>query len=104
MDDLESSSSALQSQPTRTSGTSRTTGRPHGRTLDLLMGRLEHARGGDRALLFVCEMCFKYMTDGAAYEAHIVRLPSSLRAALSVRVEMLSSQTSTWEESLSERS
>ena len=39
------------------------------------MGKLDRPRGAEKALLFVCEMCFKYMTDPSAYEAHTVRLP-----------------------------
>jgi histone acetyltransferase MYST1 len=74
MDDLDAPPSTPQSQPMRIPGASRTTGRTHGRTLDLLMGKLQKGRGNDRAILFVCEMCFKYMTDAGAYEAHTVRL------------------------------
>lgn len=77
MDDLDAPPSTPQTQHMRIPGVSRSTGRSHGRTLDLLMGKLEKTRGNERAVLFVCEMCFKYMTDGGAYEAHIVRLPIS---------------------------
>ncbi|KAF8236942.1 acyl-CoA N-acyltransferase [Tricholoma matsutake] len=70
MDDLDAPPSTLQSQSMKVPGVSRTAGRAHGRTLDLLMGKLEKARGNDRAVLFVCEMCFKYMTDAGTYEAH----------------------------------
>jgi len=68
VDDLDASTP--HSQPVRIGGVSRGAGRSHGRTLDILMGTADKARGNDRAALFVCEMCFKYMTDASAYEAH----------------------------------
>ena len=72
MEDLEASSSTPQPLQMRIPGGWRTAGRSHARTLDLLMRKLENTRGGDRAALFVCEMCFKYMTDSVAYNAHTV--------------------------------
>lgn len=73
VDDLEGTPSTPQSQSMRIPGVSRTAGRSHGRTLDHLMGKLEKARANERTILFVCEMCFKYMTDHHTYDQHIVR-------------------------------
>ena len=50
----------------------------HGRTSDLLAGGLgrERAHGPDgkeaESVLWVCDKCFKYMTEGAAWEGHSV--------------------------------
>ncbi|TFK66090.1 acyl-CoA N-acyltransferase [Pluteus cervinus] len=51
-------------------GVHRTTVRSHGRTSDLLAGGLGRTHAGDRSTLWVCEMCFKYMTDGMSWEIH----------------------------------
>ncbi|KAJ8088860.1 hypothetical protein PM082_014106 [Marasmius tenuissimus] len=41
------------------------------RASDLFAGGLyKHTGQGDKAILWVCEMCFKYMTDGPSWEAH----------------------------------
>lgn len=53
--------------------------RSHGRTLDILAGGLgrERAHGPDgkesESVLWVCDRCFKYMTEGAVWEGHCVR-------------------------------
>ena len=53
--------------------------RAHGRTSDLLASGLgrERTHGSDgkehESVLWVCDKCFKYMTDGAVWEGHCVR-------------------------------
>ncbi|KAF9074025.1 acyl-CoA N-acyltransferase [Rhodocollybia butyracea] len=54
--------------PNRIPGLTRTTLRAHGRTSELLAGGM--GRRGEKEILYVCEMCFKYMTDGSAWEGH----------------------------------
>ncbi|KAK2459774.1 hypothetical protein APHAL10511_008206 [Amanita phalloides] len=54
-------------------GVPRTTPRSHVRTSDLLaggLGRQYVGPGGERATLWVCDMCFKYMADGLTWEMH----------------------------------
>jgi hypothetical protein len=105
VDDLEAPPVTPQSHSARVGGVSRAGGRSRGRALDLLMGKLDRPRGAEKALLFVCEMCFKYMTDPSAYEAHTVRLAfvflSRQVELLMSHIEILHSQTSAGEESLS---
>ncbi|KDQ52996.1 hypothetical protein JAAARDRAFT_197783 [Jaapia argillacea MUCL 33604] len=67
LDDLGGSS-----QNPRIPGVSRTTLKSHGRTSDILAGGLGRAHAtGDRANLWVCDKCFKYMTEGVSWELHI---------------------------------
>ncbi|KAF8627298.1 hypothetical protein AX17_006343 [Amanita inopinata Kibby_2008] len=57
----------------RIPGIPRSTPRSHGRTSDLLaggLGRQNIGPGGERATLWVCDMCFKYMADGLTWEMH----------------------------------
>lgn len=72
-DDVSVSSSSA-APPTKIPGVSRATIRSHGRTSDLLAGGLgrNHTKGKN-AILWVCEMCFKYMADGLSWELHNVR-------------------------------
>jgi hypothetical protein len=58
----------------RIPGVPRTTPRSHVRTSDLLAGGLgrQYGPGGERATLWVCDMCFKYMPDGITWEMHKV--------------------------------
>ena len=57
----------------RIPGVSRTTIRSHGRTSELLAGGLHrHNSDGRKADLYVCDMCFKYMTDSVSWEVHKV--------------------------------
>jgi histone acetyltransferase MYST1 len=59
----------------RIPGVPRTTPRSHVRTSDLLaggLGRQYIGPGGERATLWVCDMCFKYMPDGLTWEMHKV--------------------------------
>ena len=56
-------------------GVPRATPRSHVRTSDLLaggLGRQNVGPGGERATLWVCDMCFKYMADGLTWEMHKV--------------------------------
>ncbi|KAL0945614.1 hypothetical protein HGRIS_014769 [Hohenbuehelia grisea] len=56
----------------RIPGVSRSTIRAHGRTSDLLAGGLHRTNGtGERAVLWVCDRCFKYMADGLTWELHM---------------------------------
>ncbi|KAF9648528.1 acyl-CoA N-acyltransferase [Thelephora ganbajun] len=53
-------------------GVARTSIRAHGRTSDLLAGGLNrsHARL-EQSVLWVCDRCFNYMTDGTLWEVHV---------------------------------
>ncbi|KAJ7049442.1 acyl-CoA N-acyltransferase [Mycena amicta] len=61
-----SPASAVTSVP-KIPGVRHTTGRSHARVLDLLAGSLTRV---ERPMLWVCEFCFKYMTDPQLYDAH----------------------------------
>ncbi|KAG2364692.1 acyl-CoA N-acyltransferase [Suillus spraguei] len=53
-------------------GVNRTTIRSHGRTSDLLAGGLTRSHlSGEKSTLWVCDRCFKYMAEGAAWEMHV---------------------------------
>ncbi|KAG2139660.1 acyl-CoA N-acyltransferase [Suillus clintonianus] len=53
-------------------GVNRATVRSHGRTSDLLAGGLTRSHlSGEKSILWVCDRCFKYMAEGAAWEMHI---------------------------------
>jgi hypothetical protein len=56
----------------RIPGVPRATPRSHVRTSDLLAGGLGRQNVGERATLWVCDMCFKYMGDGLTWEMHKV--------------------------------
>ncbi|KAF9466956.1 acyl-CoA N-acyltransferase [Collybia nuda] len=58
-------------QSTKIPGVHKVTPRSHGRTSDLLAGGLGRAHAGERSMLWVCEMCFKYMADCNSYELHL---------------------------------
>ena len=59
---------------TRIPGVSRSTLRSHGRTSDLLAGGLGRSHGaGEKSMLWVCDKCFKYMSEGLSWELHVVR-------------------------------
>lgn len=61
--------------PTRITGVNRTTSRSHGRTSDLFAGGMGRTfKAGETPTLFVCDRCFKYMTDGRTWDSHMVRL------------------------------
>ncbi|KZT22090.1 acyl-CoA N-acyltransferase [Neolentinus lepideus HHB14362 ss-1] len=61
----------VASQDQRIPGVRRTTVRSHGRTSDILAGGLGRTHtSGERSSLWVCDRCFKYMTDGASWELH----------------------------------
>lgn len=54
-------------------GVNRATVRSHGRTSDLLAGGLTRSHlSGEKSILWVCDRCFKYMAEGAAWEMHMV--------------------------------
>ena len=55
-------------------GVARTSIRAHGRTSDLLAGGLNRSHAKlEQSVLWVCDRCFKYMTDGTLWEFHTVR-------------------------------
>ncbi|KAF9007906.1 acyl-CoA N-acyltransferase [Cyathus striatus] len=51
-------------------GVARVTARSHGRTSDLLAGGLGRHGAGEKAMLWVCDFCFKYMAEPMSYEVH----------------------------------
>lgn len=70
------------SSTARIPGVSRSSIRSHGRTSDLLAGGLGRSHAGpEKAMLWVCDRCFKYMAEGPSYESHIVRCSSPLICA-----------------------
>jgi hypothetical protein len=71
-DELAVTPGSTASQPVKIPGVHKVTARSHGRTSDLLAGGLGRAHAGERSMLWVCEMCFKYMADCNSYELHIV--------------------------------
>ncbi|KAJ3735360.1 acyl-CoA N-acyltransferase [Lentinula guzmanii] len=52
----------------RIPGVYRITNRSHGRTSDMLAGGM--GRLVEKEILYVCDMCFKYMTDVSTWELH----------------------------------
>ncbi|KAF9490402.1 hypothetical protein BDN71DRAFT_1454250 [Pleurotus eryngii] len=53
-------------------GITRTSARSHGRTSDLLAGGLQRSHmSSEKATLWVCDKCFKYMADGSSWELHV---------------------------------
>ncbi|EIW86217.1 acyl-CoA N-acyltransferase [Coniophora puteana RWD-64-598 SS2] len=55
-------------------GVPRTSVRTHGRTSDLFAGGLTRSHlQGENSLLWVCDRCFKYMSDGGSWELHAKR-------------------------------
>ncbi|KAF7303742.1 Histone acetyltransferase [Mycena indigotica] len=76
-DDIELPAVTPNGQPATTvasvpkiPGVRHTAGRSHARVLDLLAGSLTRV---ERPMLWVCEYCFKYMSDPQLYEAHQTR-------------------------------
>ncbi|KAI0962849.1 hypothetical protein AcW1_000102 [Taiwanofungus camphoratus] len=56
----------------RIPGVSRSSIRSHGRTSDLLAGGLGRSNGvREKAMLWVCDKCFKYMAEGLSWELHV---------------------------------
>lgn len=94
----------------RIAGVSRTTFRSHGRTSDLLAGGLmrDHSGGAEGGnVLWVCDRCFKYMSEGTSWESHMVGFSSGYGSGLGTdvecdHVEEMQHQSSTREEGLSE--
>lgn len=75
-----------QAKPIRSINRSlhRTSLRSHGRTADMLAGGLNRdisRENGQPSILWVCDRCFKYMTDGVPFEIHAVSFaaPSSVQ-------------------------
>ncbi|OCH88992.1 acyl-CoA N-acyltransferase [Obba rivulosa] len=68
--ETEETASPAASGSGRIPGVSRSTIRSHGRTSDLLAGGLQRG-GGEKAMLWVCDRCFKYMAEGLSWEAHV---------------------------------
>ncbi|KAI0344184.1 acyl-CoA N-acyltransferase [Trametopsis cervina] len=67
-----SGSHGVTSASARIPGVSKSTVRSHGRTSDLLAGGLGRSHGiGERAVLWVCDKCFKYMAEGLSWELHV---------------------------------
>ncbi|KAL0578839.1 hypothetical protein V5O48_003163 [Marasmius crinis-equi] len=61
----------LVSASSSTVARAHTTTASRARASDLFAGGLYKNTGqGDKAILWVCEMCFKYMTDGLSWESH----------------------------------
>ncbi|KAG5643003.1 hypothetical protein DXG03_001781 [Asterophora parasitica] len=61
------------SSATQIPGVHKASARAHGRTSDLLAGGLgRNYPGSEKAMLWVCQQCFKYMADGNSYDLHIV--------------------------------
>ncbi|KAI6009095.1 acyl-CoA N-acyltransferase [Pisolithus marmoratus] len=59
-------------RPPKISGVQRTTLRSHGRTSDLLAGGLTRSHlTGEKSVLWVCDRCFKYITEGPVWEVHV---------------------------------
>ncbi|KAG6856593.1 hypothetical protein H0H87_002684 [Tephrocybe sp. NHM501043] len=54
-------------------GVQKTTARSHGRTSDILAGGLGRSAtaGSEKAQLWVCQQCFKYMSEGTSYDLHV---------------------------------
>lgn len=73
VDDLFATpSSHGPSSGSRIPGVSRASIRSHGRTSDLLAGGLGRNSGaGEKAMLWVCDRCFKYMAEGLSWELHM---------------------------------
>ncbi|GAW02777.1 acyl- N-acyltransferase [Lentinula edodes] len=70
-EDAESSIASQEkaiSAVNRIPGVYRITNRSHGRTSDMLAGGM--GRLVEKEILYVCEMCFKYMTDAPTWELH----------------------------------
>ena len=64
---------SIANRPPKIPGVQRTTLRSHGRTSDLLAGGLTRSHlTGDKSVLWVCERCFKYMSEGSVWEMHAV--------------------------------
>lgn len=58
----------------RIPGVARASFKSHGRTSDLLAGGLGRTHGaGEKSVLWVCDKCFKYMSEGLSWELHVVR-------------------------------
>lgn len=79
VEDVATPHSHGPSSTPRIPGVSRSSIRSHGRTSDLLAGGLGRSHAGsEKAMLWVCDRCFKYMAEGPSYESHIVRRASLL--------------------------
>ena len=64
---------SASNRPPKIPGVQRTTLRSHGRTSDLLAGGLTRSHlTVDKSVLWVCERCFKYMSEGSVWEMHAV--------------------------------
>lgn len=62
---------SASNRPPKIPGVQRTTLRSHGRTSDLLAGGLTRSHlTVDKSVLWVCERCFKYMSEGSVWEMH----------------------------------
>ncbi|KAG7090604.1 hypothetical protein E1B28_009706 [Marasmius oreades] len=55
---------------TSSSSVARIPGVSRARAEDLFAGGLHKSHGQHRSVLWVCDMCFKYMTDGLSWESH----------------------------------
>lgn len=73
-EELASTQSSNKLPPTKLHNVHRSSLRAHGRTSDLLAGGvIRDAMQGEKAILWVCDRCFKYMREGSSYELHSVR-------------------------------
>ncbi|KAF4566626.1 MYST (SAS/MOZ) family protein [Pleurotus pulmonarius] len=68
---LTVSSMSPSASASKIHGIPRTNARSHGRTSDLLAGGLQRSHtSSEKAILWVCDKCFKYMADGSSWELH----------------------------------
>jgi histone acetyltransferase HTATIP/histone acetyltransferase MYST1 len=72
-DDVASASTSSNLPASRVQNVNKPPPRVHGRTSDLLAGALgRESVLGQKAVLWVCDRCFKYMREGIAFEVHSV--------------------------------
>ncbi|KLO20011.1 acyl-CoA N-acyltransferase [Schizopora paradoxa] len=70
-EELASTQSSNKLPPTKLHNVNRSSLRAHGRTSDLLAGGvMRDVMQGEKAVLWVCDRCFKYMREGGSYELH----------------------------------
>ena len=74
-DEIAAASATNKFPASRIHNVNRASVRAHGRTSDLLAGGLgRESASGQKAILWVCDRCFKYMREGHALELHSVCL------------------------------
>ena len=74
VEEIAAASATNKLSSSRAHNVNRASLRSHGRTSDLLAGGLgRETASGQKAILWVCDRCFKYMREGHALELHSVR-------------------------------